>query len=79
MNKFLVIVVLGFILTGCAENKGSMKGAFEKMDAQLKVLKDKKQKVEDNCLKAAKEKFEDPEKILADYKICMMEKGYKNE
>ena len=83
MNKLLAIVVLGLILTGCAGNKdkdkGSMKGAMDKFYKQLDELKAKKKLVEENCLKNAREKFEDPEKILADYKICMVEKGYKNE
>ena len=78
MKKLLGIVVLGLILTGCADKKG-MDGAMDKFYKQLDELKAKKKLVEENCLKNAREKFEDPEKILADYKICMMEKGYKDE
>ena len=76
-KKLLLIITLGLILTGCAE-KG-MKGAMDKYNKQLEELKTKKKLVRENCLKNSREKFQDPEKILADYKICMMENGYKDE
>ena len=78
MKKLLAIVVLGLFLSGCGEKKG-MDGAMKKFYQQLEELKAKKKLAEENCLKNAREKFEDPQKILADYKICMMEKGYQNE
>ena len=52
---------------------------MDKYNKQLEELKTKKKLVRENCLKNSREKFQDPEKILADYKICMMENGYKDE
>ena len=71
MKKLLGIVVLGLLLSGCQTY------TTKDFAEELSDLREKKMKTKEQCLKDAKDQNDDAEKILANYKVCMVEKGYK--